>query len=279
MKELLRRIIVKYKMIVTDLDDTLLNSKKQVSPIDKEAIMKAQKAGIKFILASGRPTFAMKELAQELKLADYGSYILSFNGSIITECSTGKNITEESLTKEDIHLMYDFSKKHNTHILTYINDEIISETNSEYIDVEVNLTKMNHRKVEDFKKIVDRDAVKCMLLEEPSYLKKVEEELKKEYGNKYSIAISKPFFLEVTKLGVDKGTAVKKLADILGIKIEEVIAAGDSFNDLPMLKAAGTSIAVANAQPEIKEIVDFVVSSNDEGGMAELINKFIFTKN
>lgn len=279
MKELLRRIIVKYKMIVTDLDDTLLNSKKQVSPIDKEAIMKAQKAGIKFILASGRPTFAMKELAQELKLADYGSYILSFNGSIITECSTGKNITEESLTKEDIHLMYDFSKKHNTHILTYINDEIISETNSEYIDVEVNLTKMNHRKVEDLKKTVDRDAVKCMLLEEPSYLKKVEEELKKEYGNKYSIAISKPFFLEVTKLGVDKGTAVKKLADILGIKIEEVIAAGDSFNDLPMLKAAGTSIAVANAQPEIKEIVDFVVSSNDEGGMAELINKFIFTKN
>ena len=118
-----------------------------------------------------------------------------------------------------------------------------------------------------------------MLLEEPSYLKKVEEELKKEYGDKYSIAISKPFFLEVTKLGIDKGTAVKKLADILGIKIEEVIAAGDSFNDLPMLKAAGTSVAVENAQPEIKETVDFIVSSNDEGGMAELINKFIFTKN
>ena len=138
---------------------------------------------------------------------------------------------------------------------------------------------MNHRKVEDFKKAVNRDAVKCMLLEEPSYLKKVEEELKKEYGDKYSIAISKPFFLEVTKLGIDKGTAVKKLADILGIKIEEVIAAGDSFNDLPMLKVAGTSVAVVNAQPEIKETVDFIVSSNDEGGMAELINKFIFTKN
>lgn len=269
---------MKYKMIVTDLDDTLLNSKKEVSPIDKEAIMKAQEAGVKFILASGRPTFAMKELAQELKLADYGSYILSFNGSIITDCSTGKNISEESLTKEDIHLMYDFSKKHKTHILTYINDEIVSETDSEYIDVEVNL-KMNHRKVEDFKKAVNRDAVKCMLLEEPSYLKKVEEELKKEYGDKYSIAISKPFFLEVTKLGIDKGTAVKKLADILGIKIEEVIAAGDSFNDLPMLKVAGTSVAVVNAQPEIKETVDFIVSSNNEGGMAELINKFIFTKN
>lgn len=269
---------MKYKMIVTDLDDTLLNSEKKISLIDKEAIMKAQKAGIKFIPASGRPTFAMKELAEELHLADYESFLLSFNGSIITDCATQKNILEESLNKEDIHLMYDFSKKYNTHILTYIDDEIISETDSEYIDVEVTLTKMKHRKVKDFKEAVNKNAVKCMLLAEPSYLKKVEVELKKEYGDKYSIAISKPFFLEVTKLGVDKGTAIVKLADILGIKIEEVIAVGDSFNDLPMLKAAGTSVAVANAQPEIRKITDYNVSSNDEGGMAELINKFIFTK-
>ena len=137
---------------------------------------------------------------------------------------------------------------------------------------------MKHRKVKDFKEAVNKNAVKCMLLAEPSYLKKVEVELKKEYGDKYSIAISKPFFLEVTKLGVDKGTAIVKLADILGIKIEEVIAVGDSFNDLPMLKAAGTSVAVANAQPEIRKITDYIVSSNDEGGIAELINKFIFTK-
>ena len=64
--------------------------------------MKAQKAGIKFIPASGRPTFAMKELAEELHLADYESYLLSFNGSIITDCATQKNILEESLNKEDI---------------------------------------------------------------------------------------------------------------------------------------------------------------------------------
>ncbi len=180
---------MKYKMIVTDLDDTLLNSEKKISPIDKEAIMKAQEAGIKFVLASGRPTFAMKDLAEELNLAYYGSYILSFNGSIITDCQTGKAISEESLTKEDIHLIYDFSKKANTHILAYIDNEIVSETESEYIDVEVTLTKMRHNKVTDFKKAVDKDSVKCMLLEEPSYLKKVEIELKKEYQDKYSIAI------------------------------------------------------------------------------------------
>lgn len=174
--------------------------------------------------------------------------------------------------------MYDFSKKYNTHILTYINDEIISETESEYIDVEVDLTKMNHKIVKSFKEYVDQGAVKCMLLAEPSYLKKVEAELKKEVGDKYSIAISKPFFLEITKLGIDKGVAVKKLADTLNISIEEVIAVGDSFNDLPMLKAAGTSVAVDNAHLEIKKQVDFIVKSNNNGGMADLIDRFIFNK-
>ena len=263
-------------MIVTDLDDTLLNSEKKISPVDLEAIMKAQEAGVKFILCSGRPTFAMRDLAAEIKAAEYDSYILSFNGSIITECKTGENIFEASLKKEDLHLMYDFSKKHNTHILTYINDEVVSETESEYIDVEVDLTKMNHRIVKSFKEYVDQSAVKCMLLAEPAYLKKVEEELKKEYGDRYSIAISKPFFLEVTKLGIDKGVAVKKLAEKLGIAIEEVIAVGDSFNDLPMLKAAGTSVAVENAHPEIKKQVDYIVKSNNDGGIADLIEKFIF---
>ena len=267
-----------YKMIVTDLDDTLLTSDKKISPEDLEAIKKAQEKGVKFVLCSGRPTFAMRGLAKEIEAEKYESYILSFNGSIITDCKTNENIFEASLEKEDLHLMYDFAKKHNTHILTYINDEIISETESEYIDVEVDLTKMPHRVVKSFKEYVNCGAVKCMLLSEPTYLKEVEKELKKEYGDKYSIAISKPFFLEVTKLGIDKGVAIKKLAENLKISIDEVIAVGDSFNDLPMLKVAGLSVAVDNANDEIKKQVDFITKSNNDGGMAYLIEKFIFNK-
>ncbi len=267
-----------YKMIVTDLDDTLLNDKKEISNVDLEAIKKAEESGIKFILCSGRPTFAMRGLAKEIEAEKYESYILSFNGSIITECKTGKNIFEASLEKEDLHLMYDLSKKYNTHILTYINDEIISETESEYIDVEVDLTKMNHKVVKSFKEYVDRGAVKCMLLAEPTYLKEVEKKIKEEYSDRYTIAISKPFFLEITKLGIDKGVGVKKLAEILNIPIEEVIAVGDSFNDIPMLDAAGTSIAVENANEEIKNRVDYITKSNNDGGIAHVIDKFIFNK-
>lgn len=267
-----------YKIIFTDLDDTLLNSEKKISQIDKEAIMKAQEAGIKFVLASGRPTFAMYDLAKELELEKYGSFILSFNGSIITNCKSGEHIFEESLTKEDLHLMYDFAKENSCHILTYVDDEIIYETESEYIDVEVTLTKMPHKIVKNFKEAVNKPAVKCMILEEPSYLKEVEKKLKEKYGDKYSIAISKPFFLEVTKLGVDKGVALKNLVETLGMKIEESIAVGDSYNDLPMLKAAGLAACVENANEDIKKVCSFISKSNDEGGMAYLIENLIFNK-
>ena len=267
-----------YKIIFTDLDDTLLNSEKKISSVDKEAIMRAQEAGVKFVLASGRPTFAMYDLAKELELDKYGSFILSFNGSIITDCRSGENIFEASLTKEDLHLMYDFAKENKTHILTYIDDEVVSETESEYIDVEVTLTKMPHNLTKSFKAIRISIAVKCMLLEEPTYLKEVEAKLKATYGDKYSIAISKPFFLEVTKLGVDKGVALRKLVETLGLKIEESIAVGDSYNDLPMLKAAGLAACVENANEDIKKVCSFISKSNNDGGMAYLIDKLIFNK-
>ena len=172
--------------------------------------------------------------------------------------------------------MYDFAKENSCHILTYVDDEIISETESEYIDVEVTLTKMPHKIVKNFKEAVNKPAVKCMILEEPSYLKEVEKKLKRKCKHKYSI--SKPFFLEVTKLGVDKGVALKNLVETLDMKIEESIAVGDSYNDLPMLKAAGLAACVENANEDIKKVCSFISKSNDEGGMAYLIENLIFNK-
>ncbi|MGL6119144.1 MAG: Cof-type HAD-IIB family hydrolase [Fusobacteriaceae bacterium] len=267
-----------YKMIVTDLDDTLLNSEGKISKKDKDAIIRAQEAGVKFVLASGRPTYAMRDLAKELRLDEFKSYILSYNGAIITQCDTGVDISDTSLNKEEIHLLHDMSKKHDVHIITYLDDKVISETESEYIDVEVKLTGMEHKIVKCFKSAVDRDAVKCIMLGEPEYLKTVEHKLKEKLNDRFSIAISKPFFLEITKLGIDKGASLLKLAEILDIKTEEIIAVGDSYNDVTMLKVAGLSVSVANGKPEIKEMVQYITNSNEENGMSEVIEKFIFGK-
>lgn len=268
---------MRYKMIVTDMDDTLLNSEGKISKADKEAIMWAQERGVKFVLASGRPSFAMKDAAKELDLSKYESYTLSYNGAIITDWGKDAVILNESLNEEDVHALYDFSRRHGVHIITYSEDSVISETESQYIDVEINLTGMKHEKVECFKTATKGSRVKCIMLEEPGYLKEVEGKLKAEMGDRFSIAISKPFFLEVTKLGMDKGSSLLKLADRLGIKAEEIIAVGDSYNDMSMLKAAGTAVAVENAKPEIKEMADYITTSNNEAGMAKLIERFIDT--
>lgn len=266
---------IKYKMIVTDLDDTLLNSKGKISEKDKLAIMEAQRKGVKFVLASGRPTFAMKKISEELKLHEYGSYMLSFNGGVVTNCETGEIIFQESLSIEEIHELYDQSIENKVHIITYVDDKIISETTSEYIDVEVKLTGMKHEIVDSFKNKVNKEAVKCIMLEEPEYLKKVCNILNEKYKEKYSVSISKPFFLEVTKSGIDKGKTLLRLLEKLNMNVEEVIVVGDSYNDITMLEIAGVSVAVENAKSEVKEIVHYITTSNNENGMYNLINRFI----
>ena len=102
--------------------------------------------------------------------------------------------------------------------------------------------------------------------------------LNSELGNQFSIAISKPFFLEVTKLGVDKGSSLLKLANKLGIHQDEIIVVGDSYNDIPMLKVAGMPTCVENAKPEIKDICKFISTSNNNSGMTKIIESLIFKK-
>lgn len=263
-----------YKMLVLDLDDTLLNDDHRISDRNKEMLMKAQERGVYVVLASGRPTPAMLPYAEELELKKYESYLISYNGAIITDLRKQESIFEQSLSKEQIHSLHDFSLANNVDIITYTADSIISETTSKYIDVEVQLTQMKFNKVESFKAAVTKSAVKCILLEEPNYLKEVAAKLKKEKPSK-SVAISKPFFLEVMPQGIDKGASIARLAERLGICCEEIIAVGNAENDLTMVEYAGLGVWVDNVSPELRHRADVIVASNNEDGVAEVVEKYI----
>jgi len=265
-----------YKMLITDIDDTLLNSDKIVSQANIDALMKLQKSGVTLVLASGRPTFGITPIARELQMDKYGGYILSYNGSNIIRCKDSKVLHEVSLTKEDVHKIYDFAVEHDLDILTYQEGTIISNRRSDYINVEVILTKMTHMVANNFKRIIDGPCVKVMLLGEPTYLREMEKIFKEKYLSFYNIAISKPFFLEAISKEANKGISMLKLAQILNIDPKEILAIGDSFNDLEMLKLAGSSIAVENSHSEIKEIATHVGKSNDEDAIAHAIDKFVF---
>lgn len=265
---------LQYKMLVLDMDDTLLTDDHTISNENKEMIFKAQEQGVKVVLASGRPTSAMTAYAKELKLDYYNSYMLSYNGAVITDIKEDKVLFEQTLDKEQIHDLYDYSIKKQTHIITYINEEIVSETESEFIDVEKQITGMKHNKVSSFKDAVQTNAVKCILLEEPSYLKELEQDLKKEMPH-LSVSRSKPFFLEVAQKGIDKAESLKKLAQKLELDSSEIIAVGNAGNDLSMVQYAGLGVWVDNVEPELRAYADVVVASNNEHGVAEVIQRFI----
>jgi len=265
-----------YKMLVLDLDDTLLTDNHTISAHNKAMLIAAQKQGVKVVLASGRPTPAMLQYADELQLAHYGSYLISFNGAMITDMKNQEILFEKSLTKEEIHDLYDFSLQNKVHIITYSDKGVISETHSEYINVELNLTGLPHHKVESFKEEVKSSAVKCILLEDPDYLKKVETKLKAERSD-LSVALSKPFFLEVMPQGIDKAASIHVLAQKLGIKQEEIIAVGNAGNDLSMIQYAGLGVWVDNVTPELRHHADVIVSSNNNDGVAEVVKRFILS--
>jgi hypothetical protein len=265
-----------YKMIVLDMDDTLLDDNHKISDRNKNAIMKAQERGVYVVLASGRPSGAMIEYAKELKMDKYNSYIISFNGGEIISCGSGEVIFEQSLKKEEIHDLYDFSREHKVQLITYMDNMIITEDTGKYIDVESTITKMKQKKVDCFKSYVNRSAVKCIMLEEPEYLKKIEKELKEAKPDK-SVAISKPFFLEVMPKGIDKGHTLDRLAKMLDIDKKEIMAMGNAHNDLSMIEYSGLGVWVANTNEELLPLGDAVVASNNDDGVAEAIEKYVLT--
>ncbi|NLR91868.1 Cof-type HAD-IIB family hydrolase [Flammeovirga agarivorans] len=263
-----------YKMLVLDMDDTLLNDDHIISERNKEMLMKAQEEGIKVVLASGRPTPAMLSFARELELDRFGSYIISYNGGTLIDMADESVVFSQSLSVNNIHTLYDFANENNVDIITYSADSIISESHSKYIQVELDITKMSFDQVTDFKGAVDFEPIKCIMLEEPSKLQEVKPVLESKFPE-LSVSFSKPFFLEVTQTGIDKAATLSKLAEITGIKREEIIAVGNAGNDLSMVEYAGLGVWVDNVTEELRHKADVIVASNNDDGVAEVVEKYL----
>ncbi|HWJ79818.1 MAG TPA: Cof-type HAD-IIB family hydrolase [Niallia sp.] len=267
-----------YKMIVLDMDDTLLRDDHTISEVTKKALMDAQELGVKVVLASGRPTYAMNGVASELHLSDYGSYILSFNGAKITNCKTREEVFSSTLPPETVHKLFELSVRENVWIHTYVGDEIITQENNPFTEIEAQITGLPIKTVQNFKEAILEPVVKVLMVKEEDHLQKVEALLQNELSTELSVMRSKPFFLEFTELGVTKGTSLSMLIDKLGIKREEVIAMGDSYNDVAMIEFAGLGVAMGNAPDDVKAISDYVTDTNNHDGVAKVVQKFILDK-
>ncbi len=262
------------KFVVLDLDGTLTNSRKELSARNREALIALQKNGVKVILASGRPTYGIVPLAKELELEKYGGYILAYNGGVIIDCTTNKEVYSNVLPMNMLQPLYEASIKYDTTILSYDNEYIVTEKSADkYVGIEAHLNKMEVREVESFVDYYPTPVPKCLAVGEPEKVVALENELKREYDKVMNIYRSEPFFLELVPLGIDKAQSLSVLLQRIGGSKEEMIAFGDGFNDLSMIEFAGIGVAMANAQDEVKSRADIVALSNDEDGVADYIER------
>lgn len=264
-----------YRLLVLDLDGTLTNSKKEISPRNLRTLLRLQQSGVRLVLASGRPTYGIVPLAEQLQMKENNGYILSYNGGEIIDWSTGELLYKNLLPDDVLPILYQTATDNRQTILTYDNECILTENpNDPYVQKEAFLNKMQVRRVENFLQEIPLPLPKCLIVGEPEQLMKTEAELSLRLQRQISVYRSEPYFLELVPLGIDKARSIAVLSEKLGITREEVAAMGDGYNDLSMIKYAGLGIAMNNAQEPVKAAADYIAPSNDEDGVAIAVERY-----
>ena len=267
-----------YRMIVLDLDGTLTNGRKVITPKTKEALFELKRQGGVIVLASGRPTYGITPLAEELKLYETGGYILSYNGGRILNLSTGEIVFKKELPISSNKKIIEIAKEQGVNFLTYENDCIITpDASDEYVKKEAFINKLEVKEVKDMEAYVTFPVVKFLLLGDGEILSQVEPKVKEALGDDYSVYGSEPFFLEVLPKGIDKAASLERLLHELSMGREEMIACGDGYNDLSMIQYAGLGVAMENAVPSVKKAADYVTFSNNDDGIAHVVEKFMLS--
>ncbi len=267
---------MKYRAIALDLDGTLTNSKKDVTERTKEAVKSAKEHGAALILASGRPTGGVLPVARELNID--GIYILSYNGAQISRYKSGEVLYSQSLSFDTAKRAYNLAKEHGINILSYDGDCIFTETPDDvYAVKEATLNRIGTIAVPSFLEHAKKlgTLTKCLCLADGDKLEKIEPIIRESLKDVCSVYRSEPYFLEIMPLNVDKAASLDILLNKLNIKREELIACGDGFNDISMIEYAGLGIAMENAQDVVKEKADAFTLSNDEDGVACVIEKYL----
>lgn len=268
---------MRYKVIALDLDGTLTNSDKIITPKTKEALFEYQEQGGRIVLASGRPTRGIVPLAEELELAGYGGYILAFNGGRIINCKTEEVIYNTTLEVSVVKELEDLAREYKTNLMTYEGNYIYAlDTNEPYAREEFRISRIPLKEVDSLSAAITGPVNKCLMTAEPSYLAKVEQEIKQIMGDRIGIYRSQPFFLELVPKNVDKADSLNILLKKLHMTKEDLIACGDGYNDLSMIQYAGLGVAMENGAEGVKKHADYIAPSNDEDGIAYILEKFIF---
>ena len=277
----------KYKVIIMDVDGTLTNSEKKITPETKKALIKAEEIGIKLILASGRPTTGLVDLGKELMMDHYHGLFVCYNGSKVVDCQTMETLFNQPLTVAESKAVLEHMKKFDRvrpmidkgdyMYVTNVYDNYINYNGAPFnvFEYESRGGKYKLCEVDDLAEFVDFELNKILTTSDPEYLQAHYQEMMEPFKDTLNCMFTGAFYFEFTAKGIDKAKALDAVLKPMGYTESEMIAFGDGQNDASMVKYAGLGISMANAVDELKAISQDITASNEEDGIAKALYKYI----
>lgn len=264
------------KLVAIDMDGTLLNGKKEITFKQKEALKEAEKKGIKTVLCTGRPLFGIMPFYKELNLEKTDGYIIVNNGCSIHKTGDLALTDYHKLTKKDIEYLYSLTEGYDVNF-TLFDDKhyfCVGKSN-EYTEYDGKLVYVPITEITLKEALDDKHTMfQSMYVGSPENVDKFQKDNEDKLKKHYSIVRSQKYILEAMPFGVEKGSAIKKLTEKLGIKKEEVMAIGDGNNDIEMLTYAEISVAMENATENVKKAAKYITESNENDGVAKALYKY-----
>jgi len=268
------------RLILLDIDGTLVNTEKKITPRTKEALLKAQEHGARLVIASGRPPRGLERFAEELDMKSHHGMFIGFNGAQVIDCQNGEIIYEHAMSAEDTRSVLRHISRFEVQPMIvhgeymFVNDAYkgVLQLENGPKNIMEHEAHGNHYplcEVFDLASFVDFPVEKILTLGQPEYLQQHWQEMAAPFQDRLASMFTAPFYYEYTAKGIDKAAAIRESLHKLGYTREEMIAFGDAQNDKTMIEYAGIGVAMGNATDELKAAADEITASNDEDGIAE----------
>jgi Cof subfamily protein (haloacid dehalogenase superfamily) len=261
--------MMQYKLVVLDMDGTLLDNNHHVSKANNEAIHRLKRKGTSVVMASGRPFESIYPYIKDLGI---DSPIIAANGALIKSPLTSEVYYSSSLPINLAKEIIEYGQENQYPISLYLDGEVHT-LNESLVKVHWELEKINARLIDQFEG--NRELFKIIYANTPQKIEEAYKHLEQKYKGKLYITRSDAIYLDFMNTNVSKGKALHQLMDMMNISSQEVLVMGNSFNDIAMFEVAGLAIAMDNSPQEVKNAADFVTKSNNDDGVAYALDRYI----
>jgi Cof subfamily protein (haloacid dehalogenase superfamily) len=265
----------RYRLIMMDLDGTLLNHASQVTPRTRAALARAGAEGIAIAVATGRSYALVRYFARGLPLS--GPQI-TFNGAIVVDPITAKPTFLQALPVALVQPVLSFLAEQDVYACYYTEDTIYVGEHATPLERALVPADFSPQPavVADFEALLHLPCIKLVVVAKPERISALRPVAEARFGERLYITQTASVLLEFLHPAVSKGAALQQVMDYLELDPSQVIAFGDSHNDIELLKVAGTGVAMANAAAEVQAAADRLAPSNDEDGIAVVLDELLW---